>query len=174
MKPDWFVGAEFDEGRKYRYRLWRRWSPDFPIAYWIMLNPSTADEMKDDPTIRRCINFTRSWGCGGMEVVNLFAFRSKAPDSLLTCGDPVGPRNDEILQAIAPGKADRIIAAWGAFPQRLGHRDKHVYEMLKLRNMLCLGMTLKGYPRHPLYVPSETKLEPFMEDADRGRQGDAK
>ncbi len=162
MNADWFVGAELSEDRRYRYRLWRRWTSGFPTAFWIMLNPSMADERTDDATIRRCINFSRSWGYGGMEVVNLFAFRSTAPDNLLTATDPIGPRNDIILRQVAPCSGDLIVAAWGAFPQRLGLRDKEVYEMLQPRKVMCLGMTLKGYPKHPVRLANDTKLEEFM------------
>ncbi|TMF61888.1 MAG: DUF1643 domain-containing protein, partial [Chloroflexi bacterium] len=68
-------GATFSADRRYRYRLWRRWDGARPVVAFVMLNPSTADARRDDPTIRRCIGFAKSWGFGGVEVVNLFAYR---------------------------------------------------------------------------------------------------
>src|SRR5437773_6613388 len=115
-----------------------------------MLNPSTADERKDDATIRRCVNFSRQWGFGGMEVYNLFAFRSTDPRALRECKDAVGPENDAHLRTIPPKTT--VIAAWGRFPIALGNRDRDVLLLLD-RNVQCLGMTKEGYPKHPVRLP---------------------
>src|SRR4028119_2392792 len=92
-------GAIFDPTRTYRYALWRTWDAARPPVAFVLLNPSTADARRDDPTIRRCANFARTWGFGGLEVVNLFAFRATHPTDLKCAADPVGPQNDVHLHA---------------------------------------------------------------------------
>src|SRR5438093_11151238 len=97
----WQSGAVFDPTRTYRYTLWRAWYPDHPRVVFIMLNPNNANEQKNDPTIRRCITFARSWGFGSVEVVNLFAYRAPHPSQLLKVADPIGAENDHyFLQAL--------------------------------------------------------------------------
>src|SRR5947209_16246810 len=104
--------AIFDSTGTYRYSLWRQWSTDCPPVAFIMLNPSTADDRKDDPTIRRCIGFARAWGFGALEVVNLFAYRATDWSKLLEVDDPVGPENDDyIVQAVE--RCPCVVAAWG-------------------------------------------------------------
>lgn len=113
--------ASFDESRTYRYSLIRRCA-EGPICVWVLLNPSTADERKDDPTIRRCGGFSKSWGFGALEVVNLFAFRATDPRSLWLAMDPVGPKNDE--QTLAALKvAGRVVVGGESGP---GARPCHV------------------------------------------------
>jgi hypothetical protein len=157
--------------KKYRYQLTRSWSGEDgdgthnePLV-WIMLNPSTADALKDDATIRRCIGFSLNMGFGGIEVYNLFAYRATNPAALLECKDPVGQENDKYLQAIPPGR--EIICAWGALPkgfgyQRLVLREKNVLMMLTGRKMRCFGYTQNGYPRHPVRLAYTTQLEEML------------
>ena len=136
----------------YRYSLWRTIEPARlqERVLFVMLNPSTADASEDDPTLRRCLGFARAWGLGSLEVCNLFALRSTSPGALLSARDPVGPRNDEFLrEAIA--RARLIVAAWGAQPIA-GKRVPAVLRMLRARRVSCLGTTMGGFPRHPLYV----------------------
>jgi hypothetical protein len=124
-----------------------------------MLNPSTADANVDDPTIRRCIGFARSWGYGRMGVVNLFAFRATKPNDLLRADDPVGPENDDhICDALA--HSDFVICAWGAH-KFAEARARDFMKILKTRNTLahCLGVTKAGAPRHPLYVKGDVTPE---------------
>jgi len=101
----------------YRYRLSRQWTePSYSLAF-VMLNPSTADAEVDDPTIRRCIGFARREGYGGIEVVNLYAFRATSPDDLWKAKDPCGPENEGHLISIARasvGYGTPIVCAWGA------------------------------------------------------------
>src|SRR5712691_2279726 len=105
-------GAIFDRTGRYRYSLWRGWSSDHPRVAFVMLNPASADEQKNDPTISRCISFAHAWGFGSIEVVNLFAYRTSYPIELLSVDDPVGEENDYFLvQAL--GRSSRIVAAWG-------------------------------------------------------------
>ncbi len=100
------TGADFDGTGAYRYSLWREWDSRRPIVAFVMLNPSTADAAKDDPTIRRCASFARSWGYGSLEVVNLFAYRASEPKRLRQTPDPIGPANDDYLVDAADRVAD--------------------------------------------------------------------
>lgn len=143
---------------RYRYLLWRRWAEADSLLF-IMLNPSTADAERDDPTIRRCIGFARSWGFGGVEVVNLFAWRATLPRALARARDPVGPHNDRaISQAVARSRA--VIAAWGVHGA-LGDRDEQVAQLLAATRLRCLGLTRDGAPRHPLYVAGKVRAADF-------------
>jgi len=153
-------GAEFSIDRKYRYRLWRRWGPAMPACF-CMLNPSTGDETELDPTLRRCIGFARSWGCGGIEVVNLFAFVSSDPKALLTHPDPVGDGNNPaIIDAIK--RSGLVVFGWGAFPER-SDRVLEVAELIDSIGIqpMCLGTTASGAPRHPLYLRKTAELFPW-------------
>ena len=116
--------AEFSPCRQYRYSLWRYWDEHKRYAVFVCLNPSTADETKDDPTVRRCINFAKGWDYGGMIMLNLFALRSTDPKRLKLVDDPVGPDNDFHLRS-ASSKAGITIAAWGIHGTLMG-RNKEV------------------------------------------------
>ena len=104
--------AKLSDCRKYRYALWRTWDAEKPFVMFIGLNPSTADETEDDPTIRRCINYAKDWGYGGLCMVNLFAFRATEPNDMKNAIDPIGPENDEWLKNLSKD-AGVIIGAWG-------------------------------------------------------------
>lgn len=142
-----------------------------------MLNPSTADGERDDPTIRRCIDFARKLRCGGLQVVNLFALRATSPSELLTHPEPVGEKNDYVLaSALRAADSHIVICAWGAHGIIHG-RDR---EFLKLarekaprRDLTCYGFTKRGSPRHPLYLRSDAKLFPYaphMGESNEERQ----
>jgi hypothetical protein len=153
--------AVFDPARTYRYRLTRIWGSSGTHATWIMLNPSTADALASDATIRRCIGFTKAWGLDGLIVVNLFALRATRPRRLQRVADPVGPDNDRwISGAIQPWSV--VVAAWGAHKIATG-RAEAVLRIVAGRasGVGCLGTTRDGHPRHPLYVPASTRLQPF-------------
>jgi hypothetical protein len=96
-------GAVISQDGKYRYKLARYWNSKEPPVIFIMLNPSTADAVENDPTIRRCISFAKRWGFGGLEVYNLFALRSYDPAVIEIAGDPVGPDNDNWLRGAIRG-----------------------------------------------------------------------
>ena len=120
-----------------------------------MLNPSTGDAHRDDPTIRRCMGFARAWGCGILEVVNLFSWRATRQGELRTVSDPVGPENDRHLRAVA-ATADLVVCAWGGWG---GSRERAAAVLNLLRQttpgpLWCLGVTRGGQPRHPLHVPA--------------------
>lgn len=142
----------------YRYLLWRIWNPMQPRLLWVMLNPSTADETTNDPTLRRILGFSRAAGFGGLEVVNLYALRSPSPKALLLAPDAIGPENDLHIQEAAV-RAGRIVAGWGNEGARNG-RDRALLALVS-HPVFCLGTTRQGHPRHPLYVKAQTKLCPF-------------
>lgn len=155
--------ARISEDGLYRYSLHRAWG-DGPMVTWVMLNPSTADATQDDPTIRRCIGFTKSWGYNVMHVVNLYAYRSTDPKRLLEVDDPVGPDNPRLLRAVV-GNSALVVAAWGAFAAKVAwERSRLSIESFchdKGVPLRCLGTTKDGAPRHPLYVKADTPLVPF-------------
>jgi len=131
-----------------------------------MLNPSTADAFKDDPTIRKCIGFAMNAQCGGIDVVNLFALRSTVPHSLMTAPDPVGPRNDYwIERVITDRRCWRVVAAWGCDPHTwsrdvLAQRPHAVANLIEaVKPLYCLGLTRKGSPRHPSRLAYATPFE---------------
>jgi hypothetical protein len=146
-------GAVLDETGVYRYLLWRIWDKSKPRVTFIMLNPSTADANIDDATIRRCVGFADTWGYGGMEVVNLFAYRATHPEVLKLCDDPIGPENDDYI-FISSARSMMIIAAWGT-NGGFKNRDKAVLELI--RNVYCIDVSKEGHPKHPLYLKSDLK-----------------
>ena len=151
--------AQFSEDRIYRYSLERHWGKKRNgVIMFIGLNPSTADAEKDDPTIRRCIGFSKALGAGGYLMGNLFAYRSTDPKALKSENDPVGPDNDHWLLFLAL-RSLHVIAAWGAF-EIARERGIEVRDMLSNHgiSLLCLGVTKDGHPRHPLYLPKNSEL----------------
>lgn len=171
--------CEFSPCRRYRYTLWREWpieleldakaygDPNEPTKHgrfvqFIGLNPSTADEAKDDPTVRRCVGFAKSWGYGAMCMTNLFAWRETDPFKMMQSDSPVGSDNDKWLAAVA-AEAAVIIAAWGTkgrFRGRFGERQAEVLRFLP--TVYCLRTTRDGYPEHPLYLPKTLKPVPYQ------------
>lgn len=157
-------GARFSEDRVYRYALWRDWNPLLKkrIA-WIGLNPSTADEVKNDPTVRRCILFSQRWGFDQMVMLNIFALRSTNPGKLFDVADPVGEENDQVIEDEVKS-AEKVVCAWGVHG-RLNGRGRQVIEMLSgsrfKGHVFCLGQNKDGSPKHPLYLKSNTVLVPL-------------
>lgn len=146
----------------YRYTLSRVWAPKLPQVLFIGLNPSTADAMIDDPTVRRFIGFSRAWHCGGFTLGNLFAFRATRPRDIMAAPDPVGPSNDDYLVRLHRAAA-LTVACWGvngAFQDR----DRAVVELLQFhetRRLHCIATTKDGHPAHPLYLPGHLKPTVF-------------
>jgi hypothetical protein len=141
----------------YRYLLIRRWAAG-PRAVWVMLNPSTATADEDDATIRRCQAFARTWRLNAIAVVNLFGLRSTDPGRLRTHPDPVGPRNDQVIETVACGGDTAIVVAgWGNHGSLFG-RAETVRKLLAGAGvpLYHLGLTGAGEPRHPLYVRGDT------------------
>ena len=159
-------GAELSEDGIYRYSLTRCWDEQLPTILWVMLNPSRADASRDDNTITRCINFSRSWGYGSLEVGNLFALRTPNPIELMGHPDPVGPLNDEWLKRMV-GRCDMVIAAWGEpkIPILFSRIDQvmpllgpEVYAVNASDRPL---LTAGGEPRHPRILPISAKPKPL-------------
>lgn len=141
--------------QEYRYTLWRIWDDSLPYVQFIGLNPSTADEHKDDPTIRRCVGFARSWGYGAICMTNLFAWRDTKPEHMKKAIDPIGPENDSWLVAAAQ-EAGLKIAAWGNHGAFLD-RAQAVCGLIGDLHALTINKAT-GEPGHPLYVPSDVKV----------------
>lgn len=159
--------AMLSDCRTYRYELARIWDDSTPPVLFVGMNPSTADEESDDPTIRRCIRFARDWGYGGLLMGNLFAFRATDPKALPGIGSgPLvnavgevspwehGQRqnvNDKWLTSMSK-RAGLVVAAWGAIRMPYGweERPRAVHHLLG--PMHALGLTKDGHPRHPLYM----------------------
>jgi hypothetical protein len=153
--------ATFSNCRKYRYTLSRTWDAGLPTACWLLLNPSTADEQKLDPTLRRCVGFSRAWGFGSMVVANLFAIRSPYPRHVYAAADPVGPQNDAHIRRLTRA-AGKVIVGWGVHGAHGGRNEKIVRLLIKWNvEPWCLGLTEQGHPRHPLYVEGSTELIRF-------------
>lgn len=149
----------------FRYQLGRCWGAEGGVLLFVMLNPSTADGLVDDPTIRRCMGFAADGGYGGMEVVNLFAYRAIDPRELAARGYPVGPENDIAIATAVIGARD-ICVAWGVAPAA-ETRVQQVMPTLRWRDRVpkCLRITRSGWPGHPLYLPASCKLQPFTAEA---------
>lgn len=142
--------AVFDPTGRFRYSLTRSWDPARPRVAFVLLNPNRADAARDDPTIRRCVGFARSWGYGSLAVVNLFAYRARHFAKVRAAPDPVGPENDAHIGAAAR-TADLVVLAWGAHGAFRG-RDLEVRALLAGRRTRALGHTRAGHPAHPLYL----------------------
>lgn len=150
------TGAEFDKDRNYRYALWRIWNEDKPVIMFIGLNPSTANELTNDPTIKRVIKLADHNGYGGFYMMNLFAIISSDPKYLLSCADPLG-QNDHWLDNIAM-ECDAICFAWGVFRQA---KERAALVKTKFPSAYCLRKTKDGHPWHPLFIPAKTKMITF-------------
>ena len=152
-------GAIISEDCKYRYVLWRIWDSSIPLINIIGLNPSTADETVDDPTMRRCKSFSKEWGYGGFYMTNLFAFRTPYPKDLLKEVDPIGRDNNRWIKEIS-SKVDKVVLAWGT-KGNINNRDAFVYNLVQEKSY-CLALTKDGFPKHPLYIKSGTRLQKFI------------
>ena len=152
--------ALFSRDRRYRYRVGRRWGDGAAVAF-ILLNPSTADEIREDPTIRRCIGFARALGYGALEVVNLYAYVATDPAELRRAEYPVGRYNDRHIEA-ALREFERVVLAWGVHAARLG-RPEEVLGLLQRMGVEphCLRLTASGHPEHPLRLPQGCGLVRF-------------
>ena len=146
--------AEISPCGKYRYVLKRQWKRQSSLVLFIGLNPSTADSDSDDPTLRRCIRFARTWGYGGVVMANLFAYRATDPKNLKLVADPVGPLNDDWLARLR-AETEVAVAAWG---NHGGLQDRARTVSARLGKLYCLGCTGRGAPRHPLYVRGTAKM----------------
>lgn len=153
-------GAVLSENKEYRYRLWRIWDESKPKVMFIMLNPSTADEMIDDPAIKRCISFAKSWGYGGLYVGNLFAYRSKNPEMLLY----VNGLNRDLLNdyhiRIMSEKCESIVCAWGNSPILKKLKFKPALSYIE-KPLYCIELSKNNTPKHPLYLKGNLKMKSY-------------
>ena len=167
-----FTGAALNKGstifsndREYRYYLSRNINYDLFIdhqnpAIFVMLNPSTADEVKNDPTITRCLNFARQWGNSKVIILNLYAYRATDPEIMKSHPEPVGKFNNLIIDKVLKLATD-VVCAWGNHADY--HRVKEFIEMAQKHkvNLWCLGINKNGSPKHPLYIKSTQNLIKF-------------
>lgn len=153
--------ATFSPCRRYRYTLSRNWDPDRPNLVFCMLNPSTADETQNDPTVERCQRRAERMGFGGVTVLNLFAYRSTDPAGLYQVEDPIGPDNDTSILDVCR-RAPMVICAWGKHGKHQG-RAAHVLTRLRAEAMplYTLAVNKDGSPKHPLYVRNDVEPFPF-------------
>jgi hypothetical protein len=150
-------GAVFSADRKYRYALWRNWQGGRNRVLFVALNPSTADESGDDPTIRRCIGFARNWGFGGVLVGNLCALRATDPAMLRASRSPVGRHNARWLERLRDA-ADLVVLCWGNHGQATG-QERAVSGLFQ--DPHCLGVNAGGAPSHPLYLSASLRPKPY-------------
>lgn len=152
-------GALFSDDRRYRYKLWRTWDETLPKLMCIGLNPSTADERNDDPTIRRIIRFAHAWGLGGMRMMNLFAYVTPYPKELKH--DDNWEMNRDIIltngnDVLSNGGI--VLFAWGNFAEA---RSRGAEIAALFPQARCLGHNANGSPKHPLYIRGDTVPVPF-------------
>ena len=151
----------FSVDRKCRYTLWREWSIYPGYINFLCLNPSIADEVLDDPTIRRCIRFAKDWGHSALCITNIFAYRATDPLVMKAQSDPVGEENMGHLLKIA-GSASMVVAAWGTHGVFKNQNENVVHTFQKYGIPLhCLGTTKDGHPKHPLYLRADTRPVEF-------------
>ena len=161
-------GAIFcDDNRRFRYALWRIWQPSGDKLLFIGLNPSTGNDIKDDPTIRRMVGFAKSWGFGGLFVGNLFSFVSSDPARLFF----------EMAREHTNGPADialrrmrelctLVVVGWGEVGKRCGSRPAEVLALIE-KPVHCIKANRSGEPSHPLYLRSSSQLIPYVREGQK-------
>ncbi len=161
QNDDAFSVAVYSDCERYRYQLTREWRAEAGKVLFVMLNPSTATEFQNDPTVERCERRARALGFGAFRVVNIFAFRATDPKVMRAASDPIGPENDNaIIESVA--WADRVICAWGGHGSFLG-RGRLVEGLIRScgKELSHLGLTKDGMPKHPLYITYAEQPRPW-------------
>jgi hypothetical protein len=155
------AGAKFSACRRWRYLLWRCWDESRPAANFLMLNPSTADELKLDPSCTRARNYAERWGYGALVVTNIFGWRSTDPSALKEVKDPVGRGNDAAIVKAAQG-AKLVVCAWGNHGAHM-NRAQSVLDLLRKNSIRVHALRVNGagHPAHPLYLPASLKPTPW-------------
>ena len=158
--------AVYSDCERYRYSLTRVWDAGGKRALFVMLNPSTATEVQNDPTVERCERRARALGFGAFRVTNIFAWRDTDPRAMRRAADPVGPGNDSAILEGADW-ADRVIAAWGTHGAHLG-RGPAVEALLRGTGqpLYHLGLSKAGHPKHPLYIAYARQPEPWAPESN--------
>lgn len=169
-------GAWFSDDLHHRLLLWRSWDVKTPRALFIMLNPSIAGVLENDPTLLQCIAFAKSWGCGGVNVMNIYSIIATDPKVLwhaevedrVASGFPLRKlglvlEHDELLDEVMRRSLGVIVGAWGVVPAMAKQRVEAVRDVANraTRSVSCLGTTKGGYPKHPCRLSRTTGLEPF-------------
>jgi hypothetical protein len=168
------MGAKFTEGRTHRLVLWRYWGPPPPSGVsrrkqsvlFIGLNPSTADEITDDMTIKKCVGFAKQWSYQGIYMLNLYSYRTAYPLQLLAATDPIGnPANDNVLGYYAP-RVGKVVVCWGGVPRSIREHLQWIERIKTVKDLItqplyCLGLTQSGDPRHPSRLAYSTELVPY-------------
>lgn len=155
--------CHFSANLRYRYWLERTWDENLPRIAWCMLNPSTADETQNDPTIERVMRRSKRIGYGGIVVVNLFAIRSTDPHGIRkfdSVSEPKLPKRNDFFILNAARSCRIFVAAWGTLGE-YGNRAAEVVKLLDGHELWCLGKTKSGHPRHPLYVAYGERLRRY-------------
>jgi hypothetical protein len=144
--------AIYSDCENYRYSLTRIWDDTAPRVLFVMLNPSTATEVQNDPTVERCERRARTLGYGSFCVCNIFAYRATDPKKMRAQTDPVGPENDKAISDAAAWAND-IVCAWGTHGAHMD-RGPSVERMLRSqpKPLTHLGLSIAGHPKHPLYI----------------------
>lgn len=152
IKGDAPSTAVYSDCERYRYLLTRTWDPSGKKALFVMLNPSTATEYQNDPTVERCERRARTLGFGAFRVCNIFAWRDTDPRKMRAAAEPIGDYNDTAIVESAPW-ADTIVCAWGTHGAFL-NRGAHVERLLRDTGLPLyhLGLSAGGHPKHPLYI----------------------
>jgi hypothetical protein len=161
LKGDAESTAVYSDCEAYRYLLTRVWDPAAAKALFVMLNPSTATEVQNDPMVERCERRARALGFGAFRVCNIFAWRATDPRVMRRAPDPVGPANDAAIAESCPW-ADTIVCAWGTHGAHLG-RGAEVERLMRAtgRPLHHLGLTRDGHPKHPLYIGYDVRPVPW-------------
>lgn len=152
--------AVIDSTQQYRYLLTRRWAVGLELCF-IMLNPSTADALVDDATIRKCVGFARRMGFGAIRIVNLYAFRATKPKDMLGRLDPIGPANDSYI-AEAIHECKTIVCAWGNNASPLRAAEVMGMLIMSKRRGYALSINSNGSPGHPLMLSYDRNLKEFV------------
>lgn len=169
VPPDvWRTAAQYssDIAKTYRYTLGRVWAKDrtAPLhrAVFVGLNPSTATEEFDDPTVRKCCTLARKAGMGGMTMLNLFALRSTDPKHMLAHRAPIGTRNDQFIRnELQHPTTKLIVVCWGNHGLHMGRHAAFLREHHAVHRLVCLGVNNNGTPKHPLYLSHNTPFQEF-------------
>lgn len=156
---DQFSGAVFDYCQEHRLLLWRLWD-DRPRMLFVGLNPSTANELQDDPTIRRLCGFAQSWGYGGLYVCNVFSQVTPYPKDLLP--ETAIHAGDTHAIKMAVELTDLAVCGWGNGIEKAPYGQARANTIKGyLRAPMCFGLTSRGSPKHPLYLAKDAKLEEY-------------
>ncbi len=166
LKDDAASTAVYSDCERYRYALTRVWEGAAKRVHFVMLNPSTATEMQNDPTVERCERRARALGFGAFQVTNIFAWRDTDPRDMRAAADPVGPENDAAILG-ACSWADQTVCAWGTHGAHL-RRGPVVEAILRGagHDLTHLGLSKDGHPKHPLYIGYAVQPRPWLASPD--------